>query len=184
MVLYRADWSHGFDRWTARDGGTGGWQVKNGTLVSPEAGYQHPPTPILPPFQPGARGIANYAVRFQARPVSRGIDFHVSIRRDGRRYDDFAVSSCCTNTTSVSIIYRDESTHVGYDTIIGDAQMPPLDARWHTYRMEVQGEMLRFIVDGRMLIRGLDRHLLAGSEVDLTGQAGPIMFRRFTIVSL
>ena len=184
MVLYRANWAHGFDGWTTRVGVTGAWQVRHGTLISPTVTYQHPPTAILPPFQPGAPGIANYAVQFQARPVSKGVDFHVSIRRRGQRYDDFAVSSCCTNNTSVSVIYRDESTRVGYDTIIGDAQMPPLDARWHTYRMEVQGERLRFVVDGRILIRGLDRHLLAGGEVDLTGQANPIMFRHFTIVSL
>jgi hypothetical protein len=44
--------------------------------------------------------------------------------------------------------------------------------------------MLRFIVDGRILVRGLDRHVLAGGAVDLSGQAGPIMFRHFIILAL
>jgi len=184
MLLYRADWTHGFDGWKIRGGGTGAWKVKHGILISPAVTYQHHPTYILPPFQPGAHSIANYAVQFQARPVSRGIGFHVSIRRQGTRYDDFAASGCCTNSTSYSIIYRDSSVRAGYDSIIGEADMPPIDTHWHTYRMEAQGQMLRFIVDGRVLIRGLDRHLLAGGEVDLTGQDVPIVIRHFTIVSL
>ncbi len=184
MILYRANWTHGLDGWTTRNGGSGSWRTKNGALVSPPVTYQHPATLIRPPFQPGAHGIANYAVQFQARPVARGIGFHVSIRRQGQRYDDFSASGCCTNTTSLSIIYRDEGTGAGYDTIIGDAHLPPIDARWHTYRLEVQGEKLRFIVDGRPLIRGLDRHLLAGGEVNLSGLDVPIRIRDFTIVSL
>ncbi len=184
MLLYHAVWSHGLNGWKVRGGGSGGWQVKHGILISPPVTYQRAATFILPPFQPGAHGIANYAIQFQVRPVSRGIGFHLSIRRQGKRYDDFAVSGCCTNSTSYSIIYRDDSVRAGYDTIIGDAHLPPIDTRWHTYRMEAQGEMLRLIVDGRVLIRGLDRHLLAGGEVDLTGQDVPIMIRHFTIVSL
>lgn len=184
MILYRANWALGFDGWTTGGRGAGAWQVKHGVLISPAVTYRQPASPIRPPFQPGAHGVANYAVQFQARPVSQGLGFHVSIRRHGRRYDDFSVASCCTNNTSISIIYREESTPGGYDTIIGDAELPPLSVRWHTFRMEVQGQKLRFIVDSRVLIRGLDRHVLKGGVVDLVGVDVPTMFRGFTLVAL
>ena len=72
---------------------------------------------------------------------------------------------------------------MGYHTIIGDADLPSLGAGWHTIRLEVRGQSLRFIVDNRLLVRGLDRHLMSGT-VDISGQDVPLMIRNFTMVSL
>jgi len=145
-ILYEADTSGGLE---AFDAGAG-WNVVNGMLVSDGSSDSS----VYAPFDPD--GLANYAVEaeIQALPNKRdSFGFGVF----GRATDTGSVSlytrqACCAASRQATTI------RVSDDEIA--AQDYKIDGEWHTYRLEMDGNQIRGLVDGAIVLVTQDNRAL------------------------
>lgn len=144
-LLYHADWSHGLAGWQ----GTG-WNVKQGLLMTTSDST----VTITVPYQPK---VSNYAieVQIQITKLFHKVGGYFSIfstRASG--HDGFQAGTSTfmepgprpNGSHPQAQIYTDPASSMN----AGDGR--PIDyeplANWHTYRIEVQGNLATFYIDG------------------------------------
>jgi hypothetical protein len=154
-VLYTADWSSGLNGWA----GASSWKTLRGSLLND--GTTHDSTPILAPYDTGQ--ITDYAVETRIRVIRSDEwccghyeSFGLTTRRaaDGGGY-----SGAIRANSTATIGYTDG----GFET--NEQPYSPADS-WHTYRLEVDGNVVTLLADGARILTVTDNRYLTGG---LTG---------------
>jgi Collagen triple helix repeat (20 copies)/Glycosyl hydrolases family 16 len=176
------DTSGGLDKWA----GIPDWGHLNGMLTNDGSNLSNSWIPA--PCQ--VQGTNDYAVEVQLQVVkSRPCDgggcygFGIGVRNSSKGdYSGAVFSGCCGgNPPNAQILAFTQSS----GTIDGLAQQafdPGTD--WHTYRVEVQGNMIRFLVDGSPLLTTQDNRFLTGSTVGLYSIGWQLTVRSFQVIAL
>jgi hypothetical protein len=151
MVLYTADWSSGLNGWA----GASSWKTLRGSLLND--GTTHDSTPILAPYDTGQ--LTDYAVETRIRVIRFGAEYE-SFGLVARRADaGGGYSGAMRATSTASIGYTDGGA-------LTDTQpFAPADS-WHTYRLEVDGNVVTLFTDGARIATVTDNRFLTGG---LTG---------------
>jgi hypothetical protein len=186
-VLYRATTKNGeFKRWAA----SGDWKVLDGMLLNDGTEctddiYRGLETP----YKPGSLG--DYAVEVQVQVVSGGKCFN---------YNSFGLNVRLTDQgwygSGVYVIegqqgpafidrltLNQEGTNVDDYTRLVEKDFEP-DSDWHTYRVEVQGNHIRLLIDGTLVGEATDNRFLEGGEIYLWCHGPQINVRSFKVIAL
>ncbi len=173
----------GFAGWTESDGTPlRGWSLAGDMLVS--TGTDAGKGTIIPPYQPGKHMIADYAVEAQIQlqqtlPGASGYPNYGLQARGQGGYGYFAV--------------YEADGHAGYPEIWNIHGYTRIAAKfflqfnphiWHTYREEVVGKDVRFLIDGVMVLHGQNTQWTDGGFAGLYAYYARIAVRSFTIRAL
>jgi hypothetical protein len=154
-VLYAADWSSGLNGWT----GGASWKTLRGELLND--GTSGDTTPILAPYDTGQ--ISDYAVEARIRVIRAGG------YRSGGSYDSFGLAARRVTDGGGynGQVSADSTARIRTDAgrLTDDQPFAPED-RWHTYRLEVDGNVVTFLADGARIATVMDNRYLTGG---LTG---------------
>jgi hypothetical protein len=165
-VLYRADWSHGLVGWQASEG----WKVINGALQSDGRNKLS----ITIPYQPT---VPNYAVEFQLQimdvPENGGfltLSADPAPGRDGYAASISGLLKPGPRTSGLApqlLTLIDPENHMDTeDAQVRDYEPGPAEK---TYRVEVSGPHLAFVIDDARLSQAVS------TKTD-TLSPGPIRF--------
>ena len=185
-ILYQADTSGGLE---AFDAGAG-WNLVNGMLVSDGSST----TSVLSPFDPD--GLTDYAVEAEIQIVQT--DDYREFSVFGRATEAgtlslYSYSNPSETTQGLAIVVTSENFQLE-DSIEGGVRAPGNviasqelgdDGDWHTYRLEMDGNQIRGLVDGAIVLASQDNRLL---EPGLAGlyvyEGSQINVRAFRVVAL
>jgi hypothetical protein len=169
-ALYQADWSGGLAGWP----GAFGWKVLNGMLLNDGANDDWQNW-IAAPYEPGAAGIADYVVEAEIQVVGEPHcgSFGIVVR-EAYRPGFYHVGTCAWLEAFVR-------TKDG-DTIAAKSIRP--DNEWHTYRAEVKGNVVRFLIDGAVIAEATDNRYLTGGRVGLWSDQIQVSVRSFRVIAL
>lgn len=170
-VLYQSDWSTGSGGWAT----PAGWKTLNGTLLND--GTSGGNSVKLPaPFQPAS--ISNYAIEMEMQIVryanncgSFGLfartDYQAGFTGCGgyqARIANRSLDNCCNDR-------------------IATKDFNP-KAEYQTYRMEVQDNNIRLLVNGALVVAGADNRILAGGQAGIICSEFQITIRSVRIIAL
>jgi hypothetical protein len=174
-VLYEADESGGFDEWT----GPSQWLHRDGTLVNDGTAGG---SAILAPYQPN---VSDYAVEAEirlvrcnssagtfgliARAVEQGAYRAGHYCYDGSDYDAFIWAVDHESGEFEDLAQQENFT---------------VDAEWHTYRLEVRGDMVQLFIDGEVVAETADLRYANSGEVGMWSTRLPIEVRSFRVLAL
>lgn len=173
-ILYQADWSQGFDGWA----GDETWKVLNGMLLND--GKQKFGTVIKAPFRPGEAGIANYMIVADMQLVS--------IEPSGAIFSCFGMIGRSIYFLGIKgkdgqVFYSKQFPAWGYGYEIETSDFDPGN-EWHTYKLIVEGNNIRYLIDDRPLLDVTDNESLEGGEISLFSNASQISIRNFRVIAL
>lgn len=166
------DWKH-LNSMLVNDG-TG-----SGTGASP--GGSQIKIPIVIP-------CTNYAVEYEAQFLSQPIaDFNSTYYNfgiqgrinSGGQYAARVICEFCGASPQVAMIFRSPD---GYGSLSQTPYTP--QTGWHTYRLEMRGNDLRFVIDSSPLIDVQDNHFLEGSGAAFYSDHTQISVRRVAVIAL
>jgi hypothetical protein len=152
-VLYEANAENGgFEDWAL----AGGWQYFDGMLVNDGDGG-----PITAPYEP--TGLANYAVEADIEAVQYDESYGAS-----QGFQLFARSESVTAEfdhryfeTQVLLYFQGD--------YLADEEMAIHPREWHTFRLEVEGNSVRALIDANSVVAASDNRLIAkaGNKVGI-----------------
>jgi len=171
-VLYQADWSKGIGGWIQAFG----WKASNGLFLNDCSFSENEASKnwTEAPFNPGSVGISDYAVEAQIQRV-RGADnddFGIVVRSGYRAGINHST------TDAIPTVWT-----VGYDLLMAQGDYNP-GSDWHTYRVEVRGNLITFLIDGAPLVRVTDNRYLSGGSVGLWSYIAQLTVRSFRVIAL
>jgi hypothetical protein len=192
-VLYEANAQTAFADWT--EGYFGGFAnqftVRDGILVAEEGGY----TVLYAPYLTESPDyILEAEIRLLPRPVEPatpdpwGLS---TIAGLAARYFDASIEDqegYTAITQHGGAILRT----IGRDRLDANSDLvemglpDPEDLDWHLYRFELQGDQLRFLIDGQLVAAAVDdRYRGIGTEgqVGIVASLGPLEVRSFRVLS-
>ncbi|WP_203994825.1 hypothetical protein [Virgisporangium aurantiacum] len=147
-VLYAADWSSGLGGWV----GHPSWKVLRGVLVND--GTSGSLKPLLAPYD--TEQLADYAIEAKIRVVRGGGCCRV-FGLAARRGTGGGGYAGVVRWDGATLISENDDNILEY----GEPFAP--ESEWHTYRLEVDGNVVTFLVDGAKLKTVTDnRHLTGG----------------------
>lgn len=174
-VLYQEDGSDNWQGWS----GDQAWKVLSHFLLND--GTSDDFSRIIAPYQ--VEGTADYAVeaRFQVISYEHRVSypcFGIAVRgmstaAPTRGYH--GVIGCFSDLTDIEL-QDDEKT-------LATAPFDPGNS-WHTYRIEVKGNNIKFFVDGGLKIVLTDNKFLDGGEVGLFDTQVQLNISNFKIITL
>jgi hypothetical protein len=176
-AVYEADSSGGLDEWN----GPQDWKHLNGMLVN-DGSNNSAGVWISAPFKPRS---SNYAIEAEIQVVS---GFCGNGRGDS--YTNFGI---VTRASDVDTGYWGGVDCSGVGAVsLGSLfccdrlaeQNFAVDLEWHTYRMEVDGNVVRFYVDGALLIEVSDNRYLESGYVGLWSYGVQVNVRNFRVIDL
>jgi len=167
--------------WTA---GSSAWKVLNGVLLndgSQRWDYNSGPT-IVAPCQLGT--IANYAVETKIQVVSSQSDpcFGITVRGNPLSSGWQGYKAGLGNCGSLGSAQISGPDYF-YDSQIKKASFDPGNTV-HTYRVEVSGNIIKFLIDGGLILDMTDNRYLTGSEVGLWSQDTQLEVSSFQVTAL
>ncbi len=174
-TLYYADASGGLDKWT----GTTDWKHLNGMLTNDGSLTQQSWAPV--PYQ--VQGTNDYAVEADIQVVKADQNslFGISLRHTTvGDYNGHIAFHCCGDSPTVEIDYVNYKS--GVDTLAHQDYDPGTD--WHTYRLEVRGNQLRFLIDGNPAVSVTDNRFLTGQIAGLWSVGTQFSVRRVAVYAL
>jgi hypothetical protein len=177
-ILYNADWSKGNDQWNI----TNEWNTTDGILVN--NGNAGSNSIILAPIK---ITTANYVVDAHIEiPNNTGIyDFGIIVGSDGN-HDGYACymfgshngpNGSVNITDDLSVLYPDLITPL-------QSHLYQVDANWHTYRVEVRGVQITFLIDNQQLLQISSSNSSSVREVGLIDARSVINVSSFKVTSL
>jgi len=187
-TLFFADTSGGLDKMTGTSdwGHVNGMLVNNGSASWDRGSSSYTSNSWLPMPYP-ARGTNNYAIEADiqvVKPNGEG-EFGVSVRHGSRNDYNGHVIYCCENPPAAGIDYVDYGSGRGEGLGNGGADKtfdPGTD--WHTYRLEVSGNQLRFLIDGGVFMTASDNRILTGGVAGLFCRNVQLTVRRIRVTAL
>ncbi|HEY4389563.1 MAG TPA: family 16 glycoside hydrolase [Ktedonobacteraceae bacterium] len=187
-ILYREDGADNWKDWS----GSVDWNVLNGMLIN-DGSYDRstePPT-ITAPYQ--VEGTANYAIEARIR-VLREISgraltpyFGLSVRgtSSSSTWQGYWVSIIPSNSTVPQpAIYIQNNNFSNFAQSI--LQYAPFDPGpdWHTYRVEVNGNDIKVLIDGTLKLEVQDNQFITGGQVGLGDADAELSISSFKITTL
>jgi serine/threonine protein kinase len=166
-VLYQADWSTGLGGWTGRSD----WKTTDGMLVDDGTGPHNWQLSVTAPYTPST---PNYAIEADIQVVNVGgcSSFGLVARAtDSAPGNQGGINYCEFRGAN---LWDVADANTGYDPGSG----------WHTYRLEVQANELRFFVDGVLMVSGMDNQYLAPGKVGLWCDQMQVNVRSFRVLNL
>lgn len=180
MVLYEANTSESFAEWS----GAGGWHTAAGMLVND--GTDDSAMLIRAPYQVP---MADYAIEVEMKWVRGGETFGIVARAgtDGSGYWFGAWPRCNADYDFVWTAPPDDSCDMwlihGRSQSIAFTERE-LDSEWHTYRLEVQGNEIRTLLDGEVMMETSDNQFLTSGRVGLWSHGAQVSVARFSVIAL
>ncbi len=164
-VLYESDWSDGLSGWF----GSSDWKSVNGMLVS-DGTNNDSQLSITAPY--AITVTPDYAIEAEIQVLRSGgcSSFGLVARAEEDRRGYRAGVNYC-EFDGASLWDFPDIPHVPYDP--GTA--------WHTYRLQVVGNALTFIIDGTPVISAIDNRYLAPGRVGLWSDEVQLNVRRFSV---
>jgi hypothetical protein len=175
---YVADWSLGFNGWA----GSQSWKTVNGIIVNDGTEFGS----IMAPLKPGREGVANYLVEAEIQVIGEGRDSSFGIVVRSNYYAGYIFS------TGGGLFYVDHHSAVisvnecptCYSSEILAESNFGIENEWHTYRVEVFGNELRLLIDGREFVHVTDNRFLEGGDVGLWSFNTQIQVRNFRVEAI
>ncbi len=172
-VLYQADWSKGDDGWT----GSERWKVLNGQLLNDGRDNSS----ISAPYTPD---ILDYAIEARIQII---------------RVHDAGWGNC----SRIGIFARAGKDNLGYQGKIecvrleapyaGSAQITADDtlaradyspgSDWHTYRLEVQGNHVSFLIDGALILETRSNAFLSPGRIGIRNDYVEVAISSFRVTT-
>lgn len=195
---YQANWSQGMDGWLSSDQD---WSAVNGMLVNDGNQYNYDGNPsILAPFPSG--NITNYSVqagirldRYTDQGSYNHASFGVAVRYSDN--DGGFKLGHCAEAAGFSLVSYCDSNGSGtfHEIILSDgnfyndipvqkAPFEPAYGKWHTYRIDVNGNVITVWLDGSQIFQVTDDRHPSGGKVGLWSDRCQISIRSFTITAL
>jgi hypothetical protein len=189
-VLYRADWSKGLDGWS----GVGGWKTLRSQLLN-DGSNEYANVWTKAPYQLG--DTADYAVEADIQVVSvadpQFDGFGIVVRNSGGASASASASSQAGYKAGID----GQTGYVGGPLEaaritrpgpygpkpIAKAKFDP-GKEWHLYRVEADGNTIRFLIDGAVIAKGVDNTYLSGGQVGLWSKGVQLNVRSFKITKL
>ncbi len=151
--------------------GGAGWKTLGGVLLNDGTGDYA--DLIRPHFEPGSIPMADYAVEADVS-VTRwtGLNFGIEVRADehGARYSAGIESGRAAVWDPADKIVEGK----GFESS-GD---------WHTYRVEIIGNVITLLIDGEVFAQVRDNKYLEGGRVGLWSNGVQLETRSFKIFPL
>jgi hypothetical protein len=167
-TLYTANWSSGLNGWA----GDSSWKTLRGALLSDGTGWD---ANIFAPYD--SKAVTDYAVEARIRvikPDRMGIVFRHSASEAGY----------------VAVVEDSGYTWLGagddayYAEKIADGQRFDPGTGWHAYRIEADGNEVRFLIDGAQFATAVDNRYLSGGVAGLTAHHSQIEVSGFAVLRL
>lgn len=179
-VLCQADSVKGWNGWT----GSSDWKILNGVLLSDGTNNNSygPPT-IVAPCQLG--GIANYAVETKIQvltnsyPTCFGINVRGTPTSSGWQGYIGTIYRACNNGNDLLALNVDTTVNNN----LTNAPFHPGNT-FHTYRVEVKDNNIRFLIDGAQLLAATDNRYLSGMQVGLWSYEAQLNVSSFKVIAL
>ena len=164
-VLYEATDDGGFEDWT----GSEDWQLVRGLLVNDGSNTEFNLS-FMPPYQPV--GLNDYAIEAEIQ-LDRGCgSFGLAARAEGEN-GYFGVIYPC----------RDDAHIFAGNEELSSRNFTPGE-EWHTYRLQVSGNVIQFLIDGIVYGEVADNRYLTNSGIGLYSRETQISVRGFRVVAL
>jgi len=162
-VLYQSDWTNGNDGWATPKG----WKIFNGSLVNDgTGGGQYLPAPYQ-------TSRADYAIE-----ADIGI-----VRIPNCQCADFgfyARANYWAGFNKYPTCYA--NINAGNDRIAAKEFMPKAERQ--TYRLEVHGNTIRFLINGGLVLETLDNRYLSAGELGMSCDQTQIIVHSFRVIAL
>jgi DNA-binding CsgD family transcriptional regulator len=185
-VLFQADFTNGLQGWTAAPG----WKTLNGQLLS-DGTNTDPGQWLLAPFHPG--DVTDYAVEMDAEVIgwtgtnicllcsfdgSYGIAARVT-GGDGGYAAGRHVTGSTTADLASELWRRNKNDWNSLSARKGD-----LPSGRHVHRIEVQGNQVRYLVDGVVMDEATDNSFLTGGQIGLWSNKAQLTVYSFKVIKL
>ncbi len=182
-VLYE---THDFKGWT----GTSDWKVLSATNTLVNDATRDRSQPPYGPSIPApylVQGTNDYAVEARMQVTGTPIFplyhpcFGITVRGNpvGGSWQGYYVGVGC-NSYLTSVFITDVNT---IDAYLKEVQFAP-GTSWHTYRVEVKANTIRFLVDGGLLLELQDSTYLTGGQVGLFCYNAQLSVSDFKVITL
>jgi len=166
-LLYEiTDWSNQMGNWAA----IGQWKTVNKMLV---ADGSESSTAVAP----AAIGQSNYAVEAEVQVIQPKTEVKFYLK--ARMVNDVGYLGGFKgdwNYGSYAII--------GYGDDAIAAPKVSMDTAWHKYRLEVDGNDIRLLIDGAIVAQGIDNRMLDPGTVGIYCANGQINVKSFRVYAL
>lgn len=175
---YHADWSQGFNGWA----GDRSWKTVSGIIVNDGTEFGS----IMAPYKPSRSGVADYAVEAEIQVIQEGRDssFGIIVRSDYYAGYIFSTGGGIFSVDHHAAVISINECPSCYATEILAESPSGMDNEWHTYRVEVIGNEMQLLIDGREFIHVTDNRYLTGGEVGLWSLRTQVQVRNFKVEEL
>jgi hypothetical protein len=186
-VLDAADSSGGFEDWNLAPKPYPRWLLRDGVLTSGEMGGT-----LWPPFS--LEGRDNYAVEVEialAKPPAlarcgegaRKFEIFVRQSEQNRVFAGAVTDAACPDGESVAEIHWCCDVR-GDDRVYHVLATRPFDPGdgWHTYRVEVEGNSIRYFIDGRLWLTANDNRAAETRWIGVLAYLDQIKVRSLKVI--
>lgn len=164
-TVLQADWSSSAGGWPT----TFGWKPLNGMLLN-DGSNGNESNWVAAPWDLGKMGVSDYAVEAEIQRVrlSCSSSYGIVVRTGyGAGYQ-----GCPPQFAAIRTITGDTLVYRGAE----------INEEWHSYRVEVTGNSIKFFIDGSLTVQALDNRYLAGGRVGLWGMNAQVSVRNFKVI--
>jgi hypothetical protein len=168
-VLYQANWSAGLSGWV----GSTDWKVSNGMLLNDGARRD---SRIEAPFRVP---LDDYAVEVELQQPPGSAGWLLVFARGGGGDSGYSLG---VDRDQYRMVWLGDRVVVGANPL-GQKAFDP-GTVWRTYRLEAQGNRLRALIDGGVMLEATDNKHLSGGIVGLVADTAQVMVRSFKVVAL
>jgi hypothetical protein len=173
-VLYETG-EGGFEGWPASQD----WATVSGMLVNDGTVFDYNRW-LKAPFDLGQTN--DYAIEAEIQFVNGQGIYGVVARATGDEGYRVGVNwSNCLGGPNAGV--AESGNDINYCRFL-NASRWEADTEWHTYRAEVQGNTVKFLMDGILLAETIDNQFLAGGQVGLFSSGCQISVRSFRVIAL
>jgi hypothetical protein len=169
LTLYTADWSPGLNGWAADSS----WKTLPGELLSDGTAWD---STIFAPYD--TRTVADYAVEARIQVVKA--DMFGIVLRHSAGSDGYIGIVDGDGNTWISA----GNTSYSNDGKLADGYRVDVGAGWHTYRMEADRNVVRFLVDGAQVATATDNRYLTGGLGGINSRRSQLEVSGFSVSRL
>jgi hypothetical protein len=139
-------------------------------------GTGSPSSWVTAPFQPDTR--SDYAVEANIAFIRGCGTFGIIVRAVGQ--SNYASGPWCQDGSAQIWIWENNAT--SYSTLARTEFNP--GTNWHTYRVEVKENYIRFLIDSTIILETTDNHIRSGGRIGLWSHQVQIEVRSFKVFAL
>lgn len=179
--LYVANWSHGFDGWTAK---TPDWEAIDGMIYNTGTDSGAVSPTLIAPYQ--VKGTGNYAIEVRMQVLAGPFNgcFDITTLRASIAGEDWVGYKAVVCENTVSIETGSIGSLVGHlpQTLKSTSFDPKKD--WHIYRFEAKGTALSLLIDNKLVLVVQDSTYLSGGLLGLHSYETELNISSFKVIPL